>query len=77
MPVTTPKQLDVCAHTRESLTEAGYTAGDMLTHADIREALSLMAAEGERLIANAQNLASRLDEADEEAQLDAEDALKS
>jgi hypothetical protein len=71
MPVTTQKQRDVYADVRESLEEEGYTSGDMQTQVDIREALSLMAAEGERLTAFAQDLAARLDEADDEAELDA------
>lgn len=74
MPVITQKQRDAYADVRESLEGEGYTSGDMLTQLDIREALSLMAAEGERLTAFAQDLAGRLDEADEEAALDAEDA---
>jgi len=74
MPVITQKQRDAYAEVRESLKDEGYTSGDMLTPADIREALFLMAAEGERLTAFAQDMASNLDEADEEAALDAEDS---
>ena len=76
MPVTTQKQRDAYADVRESLEDEGYTSGDMLAQADIREALSLMAAEGERLTAFAQDLAARLNEADEEAALDAEDSSR-
>lgn len=65
-----PKATDAYADVRESLEEEGYTSGDMLAQADIREALSLMAAEGERLTAFSQDLAARLDE----AALDAEDS---
>ncbi|MFA4834491.1 MAG: hypothetical protein WC749_00265 [Dehalococcoidia bacterium] len=74
MPVTTRKQRDAYADVRESLENEGYTSGDMMAQTDIREALLLMAAEGERLTAFAQDLAARLDEADEEAALDAEDS---
>ncbi|MBN6714028.1 hypothetical protein [Pseudomonas capsici] len=51
MPDTTRKQRDVYADVRESLEEEGYTLGDMLAQVDIREALSLIAAEEERLTA--------------------------
>lgn len=54
---------------RETLEDEGYTSGTMQAPTDIREALFMMAAEGERLVALAQTLRSRLNDADDEAGL--------
>lgn len=62
-----PKRRAAYDQARETLEDEGYTSGSMQTPADIREALFLMAAEGERLVALEQDLRSRLDDADDEA----------
>lgn len=66
----TSGQTTAYAYVSEALVEEGYSSGNMLTPAEIRDALVMMAAEGERLVAFEQTLRAKLDEVDEDAELD-------
>lgn len=68
-----PLQRAAYDQARETLEDEGYTSGAMQSAADISEALFLMAAEGERLVALEQDLRSRLDDVDDEAALGADE----